>query len=120
MSAPHRHRYRRHVHRSGRDRGGRAGADAQDPPPPRTITAKASSTGLRALLAEAGTDVSEVLHGTTVGSNAILEGKGARTALITTRGFRDVLEIRDLRMPRSTTWAGPSRRRWWNDGCAWK
>ena len=37
---------------------------------------------------------------TTVASNAILEGKGARTGLITTRGFRDILEIRTLRMPR--------------------
>jgi len=54
--------------------------------------------GLRALLSGGGT-VSEVLHGTTVGSNTVLEGKGARTALITTRGFRDILEIRDLRMP---------------------
>jgi len=54
--------------------------------------------GLRVLLAE-GTTVSEVLHGTTVGSNTVLEGKGARTALMTTRGFRDILEIRDLRMP---------------------
>ena len=54
--------------------------------------------GLRALLTE-GTTVSEVLHGTTVGSNTVLEGKGARTALITTKGFRDILEIRDLRMP---------------------
>ena len=41
----------------------------------------------------------DVLHATTVGSNTVLEGKGARTALITTRGFRDILEIRDLRMP---------------------
>ena len=55
-------------------------------------------TGLRALLN--GEAVAEVLHATTVGSNTILEGKGARTALITTQGFRDVLEIRDLRMPR--------------------
>ena len=54
--------------------------------------------GLRALI-DASTPVSEVLHGTTVGSNTVLEGKGARTALITTRGFRDILEIRDLRMP---------------------
>ena len=54
--------------------------------------------GLRALLSD-GATVSEVLHGTTVGSNTILEGRGARTALITTRGFRDILEIRDLRMP---------------------
>lgn len=44
--------------------------------------------------------IDEVLHGTTVASNAILEHKGARTGLITTKGFRDVLEIRTLRMPR--------------------
>jgi N-methylhydantoinase A len=76
----------------------------------RVLTRKTASTphdygegiaiGLAELLAEAGGDVSEVLHGTTIGSNTILEGKGARTALITTAGFRDVLEIRDLRMPR--------------------
>ena len=45
-------------------------------------------------------DIDEVLHGTTVASNAILEMAGARTGLITTRGFRDVLELRTLRMPR--------------------
>jgi len=45
-------------------------------------------------------DVEEIRHGTTVASNAILEHKGARTGLITTEGFRDVLEIRTLRMPR--------------------
>jgi N-methylhydantoinase A len=45
-------------------------------------------------------DIDEILHGTTVASNAILESKGARTGLITTEGFRDVLEIRSLRMPR--------------------
>jgi N-methylhydantoinase A len=44
-------------------------------------------------------DVAQIMHGTTVATNAILEGKGARVALITTRGFRDVLEIRRLRMP---------------------
>src|SRR5256714_11764365 len=47
-----------------------------------------------------GRDVEEIRHGTTVASNAILELKGARTGLITTKGFRDVLEIRTLRMPR--------------------
>src|SRR5215813_1707062 len=54
-------------------------------------------------------DVSELLHGTTVASNAILELRGARTGLITTRGFRDVLEIRRLRMPRlyDLTWEKP-------------
>ena len=44
--------------------------------------------------------IEELLHGTTVASNAILEMTGARTGLITTRGFRDVLELRTLRMPR--------------------
>lgn len=54
-------------------------------------------------------DIIEFLHGTTVGSNAILELKGARTGLITTRGFRDVLEIRTLRMPRlyDMSWVKP-------------
>ena len=48
----------------------------------------------------AGAVISEIRHGTTVASNAILEHKGAKTGLITTSGFRDVLEIRTLRMPR--------------------
>jgi N-methylhydantoinase A len=59
--------------------------------------------GLAALLEEAGIPaeaVASVLHATTIGSNAVLERGGARTGLITTEGFRDVLEIRDLRMPR--------------------
>ncbi len=43
--------------------------------------------------------VSEVLHGCTVATNAILERKGAKTALITTKGFRDVLELRRIRVP---------------------
>ena len=38
-------------------------------------------------------DTRLVIHGTTIGINALLEGKGARTGLITTDGFRDVLEI---------------------------
>jgi N-methylhydantoinase A len=55
--------------------------------------------GLQALLGERVASVADVLHATTVGSNTVLEMKGAKTALITTRGFRDILEIRDLRMP---------------------
>jgi N-methylhydantoinase A len=55
--------------------------------------------GIQALLAREPGRVTEVLHATTVGSNTVLEASGARTALITTRGFRDILEIRDLRMP---------------------
>ncbi|MFI5342345.1 MAG: hydantoinase/oxoprolinase family protein, partial [Candidatus Methylomirabilales bacterium] len=42
-------------------------------------------------------DIAEIAHGTTVATNAILERKGARTGLITTQGFRDVLELRDGR-----------------------
>ncbi|MGE0726171.1 MAG: hydantoinase/oxoprolinase family protein, partial [Alphaproteobacteria bacterium] len=48
--------------------------------------------------AQAGA-VEQVVHGTTVATNAILEGRGARVGLLTTEGFRDVLEIRRLRMP---------------------
>ncbi len=57
----------------------------------------------------AGSDIVEIRHGTTVASNAILEHKGARVGLITTRGFRDVLEIRTLRMPRlyDISWTKP-------------
>ena len=46
-----------------------------------------------------GTTVSEVAHGTTVATNAVLEKRGAKTALITTKGFRDVLELRRIRAP---------------------
>lgn len=43
--------------------------------------------------------IAEVLHGTTVGSNTLLQKTGARCGLITTRGFRDILEIGRLRTP---------------------
>lgn len=59
--------------------------------------------GLAEVFAESGLgggDIEEIRHGTTVASNAILEQKGAKVGLITTKGFRDVLEIRTLRMPR--------------------
>ena len=74
--------------------------------------AQAIADGLTAVFGEAGLNaecVAEVLHGTTVASNAILEMKGARTGLITSKGFRDVLEIRTLRIPRlyDLTWEKP-------------
>jgi N-methylhydantoinase A len=72
--------------------------------------ARAIVEGLAGLLGEIGdARVVELLHGTTVASNAILEHKGAKTGLITTRGFRDVLEIRNLRMPRlyDMSWTKP-------------
>src|SRR5262245_301189 len=59
--------------------------------------------GAGALLAEAHVSpsaVSEVIHGTTVATNAILERRGARTGLLTTAGFRDLLEIGRLRLSR--------------------
>ena len=46
-----------------------------------------------------GSAVTGVAHGTTVATNAVLEHRGARTALVTTKGFRDVLELRRIRAP---------------------
>ena len=43
--------------------------------------------------------IDAVVHATTVATNTILEHKGAKTALLTTEGFRDVLEMRRLRIP---------------------
>ena len=50
-----------------------------------------------------------LVHGTTVATNAIIERKGALTGLITTKGFRDVLELRRIRVPRlyDLTWEKP-------------
>ncbi len=59
-------------------------------------------TGITEILDGAGIapqNIDGVVHATTVATNTILEFKGARTALITTRGFRDVLEMRRLRIP---------------------
>ncbi len=51
--------------------------------------------GLGRICAETGSrlDQIEIVHGTTVGTNALLQRRGARTALITTKGFEDVLVI---------------------------
>jgi N-methylhydantoinase A len=52
--------------------------------------------GVQAILAQAGVraqDVAILVHGTTLATNAIIERKGARTALVTTQGFRDVLAM---------------------------
>ena len=65
--------------------------------------ARAIVEGVAEVFADAGIgaeNIHEIRHGTTVASNAILELKGARVGLITSAGFRDVLEIRTLRMPR--------------------
>src|SRR5499433_2567204 len=54
--------------------------------------AAAVLAGLQAL-GIAGRDVKRLVHGTTVGTNAVLERRGARVAILTTAGFRDLLEI---------------------------
>ena len=93
-------------------------------PDGRTVTAKAATTpqdqsvgvlealqrGADALGEAAGAllaDTARIVHGTTVATNALLEGKAARTAMLTTAGHRDVIEMREglkpdrynLRMP---------------------
>ncbi|MGI9415395.1 MAG: hydantoinase/oxoprolinase family protein, partial [Hyphomicrobiales bacterium] len=53
--------------------------------------------GLRSAVGEAGiafADISAIIHGTTLATNALIERRGARTAFITTEGFRDVIEMR--------------------------
>jgi N-methylhydantoinase A len=72
-------------------------------------------TGVMLALTDAGARpaaVGRVLHGTTVATNLILEGKTAHTALVTTAGFRHVLEIGRQDIPRHAnlfTWVKPQR-----------
>lgn len=74
--------------------------------------AQAILTGLARALAELDGDwenqpeaLLEIVHGTTVATNALLERKGARTALITTAGFEDVIEIGRQARPDLYNWA---------------
>lgn len=63
---------------------------------------RAIVAGIQELIAEKKlppSAITEVVHASTVATNAILQFSGARTGLITTRGFRDVLELRRLRIP---------------------
>ena len=53
-------------------------------------------TGVKAICTEAGIEPSQIdtfLHGTTVATNAVLEGKGARVGLVTTEGYRHIMQI---------------------------
>jgi N-methylhydantoinase A len=76
---------------------------------------KAFVVGVRLALAQAGrkaTMLDRVLHGTTVATNMILEGKGARAALVTTAGFRHILAIGRQDIPRRANlyaWVKPAR-----------
>src|SRR5436190_13900183 len=96
-----------------------------DPASGRPVTAKVPSSpadpscsfgaGIAAALGQAGIDgvaIARVLHGTTVATNLILEGKGAPTALLTTTGFKYVLEIGRQDIPRRSSlfaWVKPQR-----------
>ena len=51
------------------------------------------SEGILQGIKETGVTSAEFVHGSTVATNALLEKKGSRTALVTTMGFEDVLEI---------------------------
>jgi N-methylhydantoinase A len=58
---------------------------------------RAVIAAIRTVLRDAGLgpgDLALIIHGTTLATNAIIERKGARTALVTTEGFRDTIEIR--------------------------
>ena len=63
---------------------------------------RAIADGLARLFEDGAIDpaaVGSLVHAFTVATNALLTGKGAKVALLTTAGFRDVLEIARLRMP---------------------
>jgi len=100
-------------------RDGRSCATAKTPTTP-DDPADGVARGMAELLAgQEAADVREVVHGTTLVSNALIERKGVPTGLVTTEGFRDVLEIgREqrydlydlfLELPRPLV---PRRRRW--------
>ena len=68
--------------------------------------------GIRIVLEQARVlpaTISEIVHGTTTASNTILQRVGARTGVLTTRGFRDVLEIGRIRTPTmfDVSWTKP-------------
>jgi N-methylhydantoinase A len=87
---------------------------AKTPSTPRDPS-EAFITGVLLALDQAGrsaTEISRVLHGTTVATNLILEGRTAATALLTTAGFRHVLEIGRADLPRRDNlwaWVKPKR-----------
>ena len=127
MSAPRRNSTRASEHRSsGKDMSYRLGVDvggtftdlalydvdsnrlefAKTPSTPADQTA-GITLGLQQLVGRLGIPPSEItffIHGTTVAINTVLERKGARTALVTTQGFRDVLHIGRQDRPNLYDW----------------
>ncbi|MEL7470451.1 MAG: hydantoinase/oxoprolinase family protein [Pseudomonadota bacterium] len=96
------------------DRSGGALWVTKSPSVP-TAPAEGFFGGVDKMLVEAEvpvSDIATVLHGSTVATNAILEGKGAKTGLVTTAGFRHVLEIGRAEIPRAANlfnWVKPKR-----------
>ena len=79
--------------------------------------------GVRTILAEArcrAADVGLAVHGTTLATNALIERKGARTALLTTAGFRDVSRWATRSATSTTTWNWSCRRRWCRATCGFR
>ena len=73
--------------------------------------ARACLEGLQELVTRAGLHfpaLRQAVHGTTLGSNIVIERKGRDVALLTTRGFRDVLVIGREKRGYSTTWTTSS------------
>ena len=99
----HRHRRRRHVHRlRPHRRAGGGELRVHKSPSTPSDPSDGVVTGLARARRAAGCDArrasspstSMIVHGTTVTTNAVLTERGARTGLLTTEGFRDVLEMR--------------------------
>ena len=62
--------------------------------------AEGAMTGVDRFLSRSGQRADAVFHGTTVGTNALITKNAAKTALVTTKGFRDVLALRRHARPR--------------------
>ena len=98
-------RARRRRHRRARSRTSRSSTDrarwscGRSPRHRRSSVARWPTWSPTCMLRAPSAPSTEVIHGTTVATNAILERRGARTALLTTEGFRDVLELRRARAP---------------------
>ena len=106
-----RHRHRRHLHRRRHHRSDGTVHIGKGISKPDAFESGIFAI-LDALLEELRLEPQQcraLVHGTTVATNAIIERKGAVTGLITTRGFRDVLELRRIRIPRlyDLTWQKP-------------
>lgn len=73
-------------------------------------TAAPIAAGIRQILAQAGLEAGDIdlfVHGFTVSTNALLTGAGATAALVTTNGFRDVLEVRNQLRPKLYSLTAP-------------